>query len=275
MKGNITVFCMAGSLVSVALGQGALIPSGSPAPTMKTLGQIDAAIAGVSNAVTEVDARTPVSEGGSEIFEGSYYLTTNLYEGLIIHEATLDLNGFTIYGDGSSETGIECHGGLVHNGTVENFGGHGISGDGVFRNLRIINNGGTYEPEPPDYSSDYYGMWVDFGVVENCIFEGNANGLRLMGGKAINNDISGYSVGEGLCAGPECYVSDNSVRGYGTGYVIEGEQCFVVRNTAFNNTVSYEIITSDSTNGVGTIRTSPIGAGPWDNFELNYSGPMP
>ena len=46
--------------VSASMGQGSLNPPRSPAPTMKTLGQLDAAIQGVSNAVGKVEARMPI-----------------------------------------------------------------------------------------------------------------------------------------------------------------------------------------------------------------------
>src|SRR5579862_9533350 len=88
-----------------ALGQGALTPPGAPAPTMKSLDQ--------------VEARTPVDAihmpgGASDEFiisqPGSYYLTTNIVgvsskRGINISnsDVTLDLNGFALLGTPSSQ----------------------------------------------------------------------------------------------------------------------------------------------------------------------------
>ena len=76
-----------------AFGQGALTPPGAPAPTMKTLAQLDA----------KLDPRTPISSVPFNITQaGSYYLTTNVTttvgNAIVItaNGVTLDLSGFTI-----------------------------------------------------------------------------------------------------------------------------------------------------------------------------------
>src|SRR5438034_6089887 len=76
-------------------GQGGLTPPGPPAPTMKSLAQIE--------------PRTPISSAPYIITNsGSYYLTTNLYaasgDGITIsaNNVTVDLNGFALTGNSSS-----------------------------------------------------------------------------------------------------------------------------------------------------------------------------
>jgi hypothetical protein len=76
---------------SALLGQGSLSPPGAPAPTMKTLDQVEA-----RTAITNADGVT-ISQ------PGSYYLTTNItvvtsVDAITIatNGVTLDLNGFTI-----------------------------------------------------------------------------------------------------------------------------------------------------------------------------------
>src|SRR5450631_969089 len=76
-------------LLPSAFPQGNLTPPGAPAPTMKTLDQIE--------------ARTPISSAPFTISTpGSYYLTANLPvttgNAIVIsaNNVTLDLNGFTI-----------------------------------------------------------------------------------------------------------------------------------------------------------------------------------
>src|SRR6185295_16428367 len=75
--------------LSTALAQGPLTPPGAPAPTMKTLDQ--------------VEARTLISSAPFTISQpGSYYLTANLTVSsgnaitIAASGVTLDLNGFTI-----------------------------------------------------------------------------------------------------------------------------------------------------------------------------------
>ena len=83
----LAVFVIAA--VAALFAQGPLTPPGAPAPTMKTLAQIE--------------ARTPISSAPFTITNsGSYYLTTNISvtSGTAItisaSGVTLDLNGFTI-----------------------------------------------------------------------------------------------------------------------------------------------------------------------------------
>ena len=81
------------------LAQGPLAPPGAPAPTMKTLQQIE--------------PRTAITSAPYTISSsGSYYLTTNITVSsgsaitIATNGVTLDLNGFTITGTGSANTGI-------------------------------------------------------------------------------------------------------------------------------------------------------------------------
>jgi len=94
--------------------QGPLSPPGTPAPTMKTLEQIE--------------PRTPISSAGYVITQsGSYYLISNLtavaaQDGITVHadDVTIDLNGFTLIGSGTNS-------------------GHGIYQTNSLRNLRVYN----------------------------------------------------------------------------------------------------------------------------------------
>src|SRR5436309_14815812 len=75
------------------LAQGSLTPPGAPAPTFKTLSQ--------------VEPRFPISDFQTNLtVSGSYYLITNLFSGTNsndainirtnMHDITIDLNGFAI-----------------------------------------------------------------------------------------------------------------------------------------------------------------------------------
>src|SRR5215471_20205203 len=90
--------------LSTAFAQGNLSPPGAPAPTMKSLDQIDA----------KLEKRTPISSLPITITQpGAYYLTSSFdlgtaQDGIFVSalNVTIDLNGFTIRSWDSGNTAV-------------------------------------------------------------------------------------------------------------------------------------------------------------------------
>ena len=116
--------------------QGPLTPPGPPAPTMKSLDQVEARI--------PIDAtRTPGDDNSQFRItqSGSYYLTGNIMgvsgkNGILVGAVsetivvTIDLNGYSVTGVPGSLSGIVTLGGppvTIRNGFVMNWGNSGIS----------------------------------------------------------------------------------------------------------------------------------------------------
>ena len=144
-----TLFLSFAALLPAKLNaQGSLTPPGAPAPTMKSLDQLE--------------PRTAITSLPATISEpGSYYLVTNLTD-VILHSygiivdadnVTIDLNGFTLSGYGG---GVTEHPGIttesphrnltVRNGTIRNWGAAGIRSQTCvgcrLENLFVSENGG-------------------------------------------------------------------------------------------------------------------------------------
>jgi Right handed beta helix region len=189
-------FASGGLLTAVHCGfaQGSLTPPGAPAPTMKTL--------------TQVEPRAPISSVPITITNaGSYYLTTNLtgaagQAGINIatDNVTIDLNGFGLYGGASSGSGvvngIARTNIVVRNGIISGWNGGGIScglaNNGCFEHLQVANNPGGGLSAGPGC------------VVQNCVAQANggngissAFGITVKDCSAFTNSAGGISVGLG------------------------------------------------------------------------------
>jgi hypothetical protein len=247
-----------GSQTSTVLAQGSLTPPGAPAPTMKTLAQIE--------------PRTPISSALFTInVPGSYYLTTNLVvsSGNVINintnGVTLDLNGFTIqstvaYAAGN---GIQIASGLRNitilngfiQGGVTNNGNNVYSGSGFQNGITFS---GATAPSNVRISGVTvtgclsYGIYLGFGdsgLVECCL-------VRTTGDVGIMASVVKSSSATD-CATSGIYgmtVSDS--RGQGRQTSTEGIYAKTVQNSYGDNIAGRGISCETALNCYGTSSSS-------------------
>lgn len=176
-------FCMLAAMTST-YAQGPLAPPGAPAPTMKTLQQ--------------VEPRTPIDSLPFNItMPGSYYLTGNLITSgtgirILADSVTIDLNGFTLIG--GTNAAIHVPGPyrdlVIRNGHVVGWSGRGIDATSA-RNVVVeqvhVRDAGNV------------GIWVGPNArVENCVAESNGDvGIYVgIGGSVIQcTAISNATIG--------------------------------------------------------------------------------
>jgi len=237
MKTNILGIILACTFcISHAYGQGTLTPPGAPAPTMKSLSQIE--------------PRIPISSVPYVISSpGAYYATGNLVgtngqHGITISssDVTIDLNGFTLLGVPGAIQGVFINNTrtniTIRNGAIDGWGADGIYAHNgsaprnmVFENLNITLNAG-------------YGIEAEAGtVVRNCLLTSNRlAGVIIYGGQvsdcvARGNATIGIQVFDGSVRG--CSAEYNGSHGI---FVAEG----MVRDCQSQSNGAYGIYLSQS-----------------------------
>lgn len=233
-------------LPAAAFAQGSLTPPGAPAPTMKTLAQIEprTAISALPFTITNV---------------GSYYLTTNLTgisgtNGITIAagDVTLDLSGFTLTGVTGSFDGVHVTTNLarvaVRNGVLRNWGGKGIVAEAcdgcVFERLRVSGSGswGLVSGERSTVkdcsvtSNPGGGIAMSYhSLATGCMSAGNGgngfwspNGATVRDCVAMNNAGDGFATGD-VSAITGCSSRDNAGSGF---YIASGSTLSACAATA-------------------------------------------
>jgi parallel beta-helix repeat protein len=223
---------------SLTLAQGTLTPPGPPAPSMKTLDQVDA----------KLEKRTPISAAPFIIAtSGSYYLTQNLTTGsgdaITINAAgvTVDLNGFTLSSNAAGTgTGVAINGDgcTIRHGRITNFAS-GIKG-GTY-------TGSTIEGISCDTCSAA-GLSVGLaGLIQACRVsnvEGQFGISALDGSTVLDSTVTGCTLVYGLKmaisgAVSRCTVLSNSITeaaleaGLGTSVT----NCAVTLNSNFGSRI--------------------------------------
>ncbi|HUR45852.1 MAG TPA: hypothetical protein VMZ27_08275 [Candidatus Saccharimonadales bacterium] len=241
----------------LSLGQGSLTPPGAPAPTMKSLSQVEPRIAITNTGFVSISQ------------PGSYYLTTNISvnsgDGVVIttNRVTLDLNGFTISSTSPAGTGV----GININGgrsDITILNGHVTGG--------VTNNAGVFNgPGFADGISYSGGVAANIHVSAVTVSGCRVNGIVLgnnhsssvkscvvysVGGTGIQaasvSDSSAYQCNSGISA-------DTVQNSYGQGIASFGIQAVTAENCYGQSTSGSGLAASLAQNCYGTSSGAGIG----------------
>lgn len=235
------------SRLSIAFAQGSLTPPGAPAPTMKTLDQLDA----------KLEKRTPISSLPITITNaGSYYLITNVIgasatTGITIstNNVSIDLNGFTLQGVPTATTAVyipnPCTNITLCNGAISGWGNNGVFAPTCYNMVceRLTIQG----------IANFGIQCLGSGRVEKCLVQ-TANATSFASVYVANTTVSDCTISaitsgglnvDSNCVVTGCFVTapngnaiiakDSSVShcmGSGGGYGIYGHNCNISDCTA-------------------------------------------
>lgn len=212
-------------LSASVFGQGSLTPPTGPAPSMKTLGQIEPRVA-IDKAPFKISA------------PGSYYVTTNISApvntaviSISASNVSIDLGGFTISVPDASQAAIAVSAG-ADDITIQN-GSIGASGSGIEA------SGATHVRVSSVRVSNCLDVGISTGansVVTECSSSGNGStGIRVgTGGSVVNCQTSG-NQGNGIQGSDKstirnCTASNSSLAG-----ITVGDYAKVMAATATDN----------------------------------------
>jgi Right handed beta helix region len=217
-----------------AFSQGSLTPPGTPAPTMKTLDQVEART--IVNA-----ANTPGNATNTFIISqpGSYYLTGNITgasgkHGISIqaNDVTLDLNGFAlISGGGGAFRGVNVPAAqtnlCVRNGSVRGWTDGGVRADAdvtLAEKLLLANNAGAT------------GLAVGNGsLIKDCVASGNGTGFVANDRTQVISCISTVNTGNGFTCTSYVTIIDCTSSRNGADGIHTGSTCNIIRCSATHN----------------------------------------
>jgi parallel beta-helix repeat protein len=207
------------TLTSTLYPQGSLTPPGAPAPTMKTLQQVEPRID-----ISTVPGHPTIPERIHEItVEGSYYLTEDLVTNsdvivinVAVSNVTIDLNGFTIRQTGAQKaTAIRLNPYVdqvvIKNGIINGFS-NGILADFTNENCRV---------EDMHITNVSWGCSVGpRSIVSNCQLSGSGTtnrGISVNEASIVKNcTVVGFQ-NYGVYSTSGCTITNVTVRGCGGG----------------------------------------------------------
>jgi hypothetical protein len=269
---RLCLYLIAASFLAPSLfAQGPLTPPGVPAPTMKSLDQIDA----------KLEARTPITSAPFAInASGSYYLTKNLNvttgDAVTISasQVTLDLNGFTISSTNptAAGSGIRLVGAddvTIMNGHIKGgvtvssvtYSGPGFAHGISFSNQSTIPNNIRVTGVSVSGCQNNGISVGGNSIVEHCTVNtvgsvGIAGGhishsnVRNAGSTAISGDVVSDCYGQGLVGG--VFASSIASSCYGDGGVLTGISAPTVLNSEGHcNGINNGVTATNAQNSAG------------------------
>ena len=261
-----------------AFAQGPLTPPAAPTPSMKSLDQVEAR--------TPVDSTHTPGDGTNSFIisqAGSYYLTGNVSgvsgkTGIEItsDNVTVDLNGFTITGPGTTNTGIDFGSQkniVLRNGTIRSWftavNGLAASARARVEKIRALSNAGSGIIVGANCSvldcladaNPTTGIATQAnGIVQNCQIIGSSNGIStssngLISGCHVASGGQGMSVGAGSIV-TGCEIVSNTATG-----IITNGNCLVKECTIANNAAKGIDTVTAGGSSAGTVIQNCIFAG--------------
>jgi parallel beta-helix repeat protein len=223
--------------ISCCAHAGDLEPDTGPAPTMKTL--------------DEVEARIPIpgSDAPTGVFtitrSGSYYLTSDRVSSdtgiqVNVDNVTIDLNGFCLIGKSSSTYGIYMYGRTnveIKNGTVRNFGMDGIhEGLSTGKNHRVINVRAIDNGSSGSYRGIY--LYSDYNLIKNCTATGNtSHGIYTGNRNTVTGNISNNNGGRGISVLQGSSVTGNTCCDNAHHGIQAFDGSTIIGNTCYSNDI--------------------------------------
>src|SRR5437870_6781380 len=228
-------------------GQGALNPPGAPAPTFKTLSQ--------------VEPRFPISDFQTNLtVSGSYYLITNLFSGTNSNDAinirtnmrdiTIDLNGFSIISTNppgpDSPVGIrisEATNIVIRNGQFSGFD-RAVRAEGKFYGIVVDNIHAQHCHRAGIEADGVSGAPIGTITVRNCVVD-------KVDATGESTDVSADGMVLLNCTAvvDSCVVRDVTPAGAGLGTCINVATC---TNTFINNNFLSHAPIGLNSSGTGT-----------------------
>ena len=243
---TLTFALFSSLVVSSSLAQGPLIPPGAPAPTMKTLEQIE--------------PRTPITNLPYTITQpGSYYFTGNLSgsSGIVIQASsvTLDLMGYELaavapsFTSGLRAEGIQTNI-TIRNGSVRGWLGQGVNmfnaRNSLFEHLRVSDNqqvgiltgSGNVIAFCTAMGNGHNGIAAGSGnLVRDCVASTNGNtGIVTSERSVILNSVAANNLNFGMGAGSFSRIENSVAHGHAfDGFNLTGENAVIANSTASLN----------------------------------------
>ena len=261
--------------VSALFAQGALAPPGIPAPTMKSLDQVEARIiVNSTNCPGDSTALFIISQ------PGSYYLTGNISgvsgkDGIAVTapDVTLDLNGFSLIGVSGALFGVDALSQqpnlTIRNGSLRNWSTGIAAARGAIERIQASNNGTGIAVSKRSTvtncsasSNTGTGMSASDSIVEHCIAANNSVGVAVFQ-SILSNCLVELNTTNGINAQGGAYVLENNcLSNSAAGIISSGGDNRIERNHIVGNATGLQASSGGSVFRENTVQ---------DNTSANYN----